>query len=174
MNSLKMFLPLLVVACFLQGCSVRSSQLSSIIETFNPSVELEKNAWTVNYGEYRATVYAVAVKDGTLFSNEFGDQLLFNGWYLKKITGLGIRQANWKVADRNKNRQFFHGNLLVAEHLCGPWLSDKRPEMIRYSQECKSFTTYNNNIIVNDKGAITLIKQIVDGSKALVTLSKNK
>lgn len=173
MNGLKIF-PLFLIVSVLHGCSVSSSQLTSIIETLKPSFELQNNTWTLNYGEYRATVYAVAVKDGTLFSNEFGDQLLFDGWNLKEVTGLGIRRANWKIVDSNKKRRFFHGNRFVAEHLCGPWVSAQKFGLIRYSQDCRNITPHKNNIVVNEKGVITLIKQIVDGSESFLTLSKNK
>lgn len=169
----KMVLSVLAISSVVQGCSIQSSQVSSILAEFQkPAIDLRSHSWVASYGEYSATVYAISTPNGTLFSNKFGDSFLFDGWSVREISGLGLNRADWKVVDSNKKRQFFRGARLVAEHQCKPWLSEKNSEMVRFSQDCKSFKPHTNNILINDRGHITFIRQIVNGGNTFLTLSK--
>ena len=59
----------------LSGCSIQSSQLSMLIGLVKtPQLDLSTNAWSVKYVDYEAIVYAVSVPEGTLFSNNAGDE----------------------------------------------------------------------------------------------------
>jgi hypothetical protein len=175
MKPIKIFIAVLVMASVLQSCSIRSSQVSSLTAMYKePLVDLKAHSWTLSFGEYSALVYAVSISEGTLFSNQFGDSLLFDGWSFREINGLGINRANWKISDGQAVRQFYRGNRLVAEHLCDPWLSTKGVGLIRFSQDCRSFMPQTNSILINDEGHITFIRQIVDGGNTFLTVSKNK
>jgi len=174
MNPLKIILTILVIVSSLQACSIRSSQLSALTEIFQKSSEdIQGFSWTISYGEYRAIVYAVSTPDGTLFSNQNGDSVSFDGWSVREVSGLGIRRAKWKIVDSKKNRQFFDRSRFVAEHFCDGWISADSASSIRYSQKCVGFVPIENNILVNDKGQITLIRQVIDGSNKYINLSKN-
>lgn len=174
MKALTTILTALVVASLVQSCSIRSSQLSSLVATFQePSVDLQGHSWTMSYGNYSATVYAVSNPDGTLFSNQFGDKVFFDGWSVTEVAGLGINRADWKVVDNNSSRMFIRGKILVGEHYCKPWSSIEGSNTVRFSQDCRSFTSYSNAIITDDKGYITYIRQAVIGTNTFLTLNKN-
>lgn len=174
MKALITILAALVVVSVVQSCSIRSSQVSSLIATFQePSIELESYSWTMSYGSYSSNVYAVSSSGGTLFSNQFGDNVFFNGWSITEIAGLGINRANWKVVDNNSSRMFIRGSTLVAEHYCKPWSSVERSNRVRFNQECGSFSSYSNVIITDSNGLITYIRQAVLGTNTFLTLQKN-
>lgn len=164
----------LLVATVVQSCSIRSSQVSSLVATFQESsVDLQAHSWTMSYGNYSTTVYAISNPGGTLFSNQFGDKVFFNGWSITEVTGLGINRANWKVVDNNDSRLFIRGNTLVGEHYCKPWTSIEQSNSVRFNQECQNFSSYSNAIITDDKGYITYIRQAVIGTNTFLSLNKN-
>ena len=69
-----------LIACLalFSGCSVQSSQLSSLMGLFKtPDAALSLNSWSVKYANYEALVYPVTLPEGTLFSNKAGDQVFF-------------------------------------------------------------------------------------------------
>lgn len=164
----------LVVASVVQSCSIRSGHASFLIATFQePSVDLRGHSWTMSFGDYSSNVYAVSSPGGTLFSNQYGDNVFFDGWSVTEITGLGIYRANWKVVDSNNSRMFIRGNTLVAEHYCQPWSSIERSNRVRFSQDCRNFSSYSNTIITDDKGLIIYIRQAIIGTNTFLTLNKN-
>jgi len=62
----------------LAGCSVQSSQLSTVMGILpGPSQDMSENTWTLEYGDYQAAVYAVNAPDAVMFSNTLGDHLVF-------------------------------------------------------------------------------------------------
>ena len=74
-------LSIIVFLVFLSGCSVQSSQLSAVMDLIKkPASDVLLNGWSVKYAEYEAIVYPVNTSQGTLFSNQMGDQVLFDGW----------------------------------------------------------------------------------------------
>lgn len=174
MKALITIITALVVASVVQSCSIRSSQISSLVATFQePSVDLQGHSWTMSYGNYSTTVYAVSNPDGTLFSNQFGDKVFFNGWSITEVTGLGINRASWKVVDNDSSRMFIRGTTLVGEHYCNPWSSVKRSNMLQFNQDCRNFRSYSNAIITDDKGYIIYIRQAVIDTNTFLTLNKN-
>lgn len=175
MKALRLILSMSVFAFLLQGCSVSSSQFSSLVSVLRSSqADPFKGSWTVSYGSYQAEIFAVLKESEILFLNKLGDSLVFDGWVIKEVSGLGINRADWKVQVTSESRRFLHKDRLVAEHLCGAWHSEKSYGMTKFSQDCQSFTSYRNSILVDNQGFITLIRQAVDGSDALIKLNKNR
>ena len=85
-----------LIACLVlfSGCSVQSSQLSSLMGLFKtPDAELSLNSWSVKYANYEAIVYPVTMPQGTLFSNKAGDQVLFDGWSVRRGERFGFARA---------------------------------------------------------------------------------
>ncbi len=174
MKTLRLILSISVFALLLQSCSIHSGQLSSLASLVDASqTSYAKNRWTVSYGSYQAEVFPVLNKGEISFLNEFGDSLIFDGWVVREVSGLGVNRADWKVLHMSNSRRFLNKDRLVAEHLCSSWYTDKSSNMTKYSQECKSFASYKNSILVDSQGFITLIRQTVDGSSTYIKLSKN-
>jgi len=174
-KSLKTFFSVLLIGLLLQSCSLQSSQLSSLMLAIKkPPNELQNFSWTLSYGTYSAQVYLVSSSAGAVFLNDYGDRLLFDGWSLREINGLGVNRANWKVIDSKKSRQFIRGKSLTRVDLCSAWDSAKVDNMIRYTQECKNFVSYKNSILIDENGYMILLRQRVDGTDTFLTLSKDK
>ena len=172
--SLKKLTPLLMLI-LVSGCSVQSSQLSSLVSLIKePSLDLSANSWLVRYSGYESVVYAVSTSEGTLFSNKAGDKVLFDGWMVRKVSGLGRRGLDIKIDEIDDVRTFNQGTRSLASHRCQEWQRETSSGMVSLSQNCGDRRDYSNSILVLEDGSISVIRQIVDERYTVLTLTKLK
>ena len=155
------------------GCAVRSSQFDALKAIVSgPNVNFTESRWSLTYGGYRSEVLAIATTSGTLFSNNAGDRLLFDGWIIREASGLGSKRGDWRITDVEGGRQILRRGRKVNLPACETWQRTEQSGMIRFSQVCKGYAAHNNTILVNQAGEITLIRQSLDGSDTFATLAK--
>lgn len=156
----------------LAGCSVQSSQLNAVMGLFDKTeAPFDSNSWVVEYGDYSAVVYPVTVDRGTLFSNQQGDVILFDGWTVREVFGLGHR-LKLGITDDGTARRYAYGTRFIAQHQCDKWQSEQQSGIIRFSEICWGQSQYTNTIQVGGDGGISLIRQNIDGSEQYLTISK--
>ena len=164
-----------VMACLVMfsGCSVQSSQLSAVMGLFKPQdTDLSLNGWSVKYANYEAMVYPVSLPQGTLFSNKAGDQVFFDGWSVRRVSGLGLRGQEYQNRDVADERTFMRGNRTLAVHKCDQWKKKQQSGKKQFSQSCKDVKIYSNIILVEEDGSIGVIRQVVDDRYNALTLTK--
>ena len=164
-----------LIACLalFSGCSVQSSQLSSLMGLFKtPDAALSLNSWSVKYANYEAMVYPVTLPEGTLFSNKAGDQVLFDGWSVRRVSGLGLRGQEYQNSDIGDERTFMRGSRTLAVHNCDKWQQKQQSGKKQFSQYCEDIREYTNSIIVAEDGSISVIRQVVDDRYNALTLTK--
>ena len=164
-----------VMACLLlfSGCSLQSSQLSAVMVLLKPQdTELSLNSWSVKYANYEALVYPVTLPEGTLFSNKAGDQVFFDGWSVRRVSGLGLRGQEYQNSDVADERTFIRGNRTLAVHKCDQWKKKQQSGKKQFSQSCKDVKMYSNIILVKEDGSISVIRQVVDDRYNALTLTK--
>ena len=164
-----------VMACLLMfsGCSLQSSQLSAVMGLLKPQdTELSLNSWSVKYANYEALVYPVTLSEGTLFSNKAGDQVFFDGWSVRRLSGLGLRGQEYQNSDVADERTFIRGNRTLAVHKCDQWKKKQQSGKKQFSQSCKDVKIYSNIILVEEDGSIGVIRQVVDHRYNALTLTK--
>ena len=168
-------LTLIAMSIFLSGCIVQSSQLNSLLDLIKePRMDLSNNSWIVRYSDYESIVYAISTSEGILFANNYGDQVLFDGWTLLKAQGMGRRKININISDKKNIRTFERGNKAISKHRCNQWEQQKNLGKVRYTQSCSDKKRYKNSILVKDNGDISMIRQIVDERYTALTLTKLK
>ena len=173
-ESLKKLISLMMLI-LVSGCSVQSSQLSSLVGLFKaPSLDLSANSWLVRYSDYESVVYAVSTSEGTLFSNKAGDKVLFDGWMVRKVSGLGRRGLDIKIDELDDVRTFKQGTRTLASHRCQEWQREMNSGMVSLSQNCGDRRDCSNSILVLEDGSISVIRQIVDERYTALTLTKLK
>jgi hypothetical protein len=173
-ESLKKLISLMMLI-LVSGCSVQSSQLSSLVSLIKePSLDLSANRWLVRYSDYESVVYAVSTSEGTLFSNKAGDQVLFDGWTIREISGLSRRDLDIKIDEINGIRTFKQGTRTLASHRCQEWQRETSSGLVNLSQNCGDRRDYSNSILVLEDGSISVIRQIVDERYTALTLTKLK
>ena len=164
-----------VMACLVMfsGCSVQSSQLSAVMGLFKTQdADLSLNGWSVKYANYEAMVYPVTLPEGTLFSNKAGDQVFFDGWSVRRVSGLGLRGQEYQNRDVADERNFMRGNRTLAVHKCDQWKKKQQSGKKQFSQSCKDVKIYSNIILVEEDGSIAVIRQVVDDRYNALTLTK--
>ena len=155
------------------GCSVQSSQLSAVMDLFkSPDADISLNSWSVKYANYEAIVYPVTMTQGTLFSNKAGDQILFDGWSVRRVSGLGLRGQEYQNSDIGDERTFMRGSRTLAVHNCDKWQQKQQSGKKQFSQYCEDIREYTNSIIVAEDGSISVIRQVVDDRYNALTLTK--
>lgn len=166
-------LSVLVCLVMFSGCSVQSSQLSAVMGLFKPQdTDLSLNGWSVKYANYEAMVYPVSLPQGTLFSNKAGDQVLFDGWSVRRVSGLGLRGQEYQNRDVADERTFMRGNRTLAVHKCDQWKKKQQSGKKQFSQSCQDVKIYSNIILVEEDGSIGVIRQVVDDRYNALTLTK--
>ena len=166
-------LSLIVCLVLFSGCSVQSSQLSSLMGLFKtPDADVSLNSWSVKYANYEAIVYPVTMPQGTLFSNKAGDQVLFDGWSVRRVSGLGLRGQEYQNSDIGDERTFMRGSRTLAVHNCDKWQQKQQSGKKQFSQYCEDVREYTNSIIVAEDGSISVIRQVVDDRYNALTLTK--
>ena len=164
-----------VMACLVMfsGCSVQSSQLSAVMGFFETQdADLSLNGWSVKYANYEAMIYPVSLPEGTLFSNKAGDQVFFDGWSVRRVSGLGLRGQEYQNSDVADERTFMRGNRTLAVHKCDQWKKKQQSGKKQFSQSCKDVKIYSNIILVEEDGSIGVIRQVVDDRYNALTLTK--
>ena len=164
-----------VMACLVMfsGCSVQSSQLSAVMGLFETQdADLSLNGWSVKYANYEAMIYPVSLPEGTLFSNKAGDQVFFDGWSVRRVSGLGLRGQEYQNSDVADERTFMRGNRTLAVHKCDQWKKKQQSGKKQFSQSCKDVKIYSNIILVEEDGSIGVIRQVVDDRYNALTLTK--
>lgn len=157
------------------SCVIQSTQIEVLKEMMKgPSMDISENMWSLRYLNYESVVYAISVSDGILFSNNTGDQILFDGWMIRNIQGLGRYHLAIEVDESDNVRTFKKGNVRMRTHYCNQWNSEKNAGSIRYFQSCSGVQSYQNAILVGDTGDIEMISQIVDERYIALTLTKLK
>lgn len=168
-------LTLVTISIIVSGCIVQSRQLNGLLELIKePTVNFSLNSWSVRYLDYESVVYAISTPKGILFSNNFGDQILFDGWTLRMIKGMGRRQMTIRILDKENVRSFKRGNRTTSNHSCDEWKQQRNQGVVRFTQYCSHKIGYENSILVEENGDIALIRQIVDERYTALTLTKLK
>jgi hypothetical protein len=134
--------------------------------------ELSLNSWSVKYANYETLVYPVTLPEGTLFSNKAGDQVFFDGWSVRRVSGLGLRGQEYQNSDVADERTFIRGNRTLAVHKCDQWKKKQQSDKKQFSQSCKDVKIYSNIILVEEDGSIGVIRQVIDDRYNALTLTK--
>lgn len=156
-------LSILVCLAILCGCSIQSRQLSAVMDLIKkPTNDVSLNGWSVKYADYESIVYPVNTSQGTLFSNQLGDQVLFDGWSVRRFSGLGLQGPAYQNSDIAMQRTFVRGSRSLAVHQCDQWQQKQQSGKKQFSQSCKGDSIYTNSILVEQDGSISVIQQIVN------------
>lgn len=169
------FIVFILSVILMQGCIMRSQQLSNLVHIIRmPETDFSQNRWLVKYKDYESIVYSVNVARGTLFSNMSGDSILFDGWIVREVRGMGQFKINDRISGESEIRSFFSRNIYSGDHICASWMKENNDGYNRFSQTCEDFGNrrYENTILVEPNGSIDVIRQIIDFSDTSLTLTK--
>lgn len=170
MKKLIIFMSLFLLA----SCTVRFPQVESAINMFSSAPDpLQGMRWQLIMANYKTTMLAINVPNGTVFANEQDDALFFDGVAIRRIVKLGARTDRYEILDRIEGdktyREYSINGRVFAEHPC------EKPVLIdadRSEQSCQAQQAYLNVISFNKAGNIVGISQVVDYTGQVLELRK--
>lgn len=166
------FLPLL------EACSIQSTQFDLLMSLINPGqgqAAPEDLTWTMSWSGENYTLYPVILADNqtTIFTTEEGDKFVaFDGFQVIMTGGLVVKGENIRIEKTDFGLEYSVNQELLASHPCEDFASTLINGNTVWLQECNlAEESYTNQIIVNDKNAITVLQFKIHPEYPMVILT---
>ena len=172
MNPQKSLVVLVVSLCSLVSCTFSVPQaenafrqIQSLVSKKSPGNEV---LWLASFKGQGAVLKPFAAEGYTVFANESGDAVAFDGWVVRSVLGFGLEQAitisddGWVRSSRSVNGSF------VAT--CSEWKKDAITRGYQWRQIC-GINGHETVISIDEAGSISSIKQAFGGDLGTLTLN---
>lgn len=166
---------LLFLLCGLgvQACSFRVPQAEAALSQFRSFAVSHKQThsnqlWLASFNQQGAMLKPYIVDGYTVFANESGDAVAFDGWVVRSVLGFG-RDDPIQVIDTNSKRSsIYQDDRFESE--CDAWDREEMSVGFRWRQIC-GFKGHQTIINVDEDGNITAIQQDLGTSLGVLQLS---
>ena len=172
MNPLKNLVPLALFFCGLASCTFSAPQAENALRQLQSLVSEESSSpevlWLASYEGKGAVLQPYAAKGYTVFANESGDAVAFDGWVVRSVLGFGLEQAitisddGWVRSSRSGKERFFA--------TCSKWQKDAATKGYQWRQIC-GINGHETVISIDETGSISGIKQAFGGDLGTLTLN---
>jgi hypothetical protein len=158
-----------LVAMLLSGCTLTFPQVNAAMQLIPlPSDEQKEQSaptWLASVGSVGAVLTPYALDDYTLFANEDGDAIAFDGWTVRAIYGFNLTKPI-KVSGKTGSRSIL-SSLGRTKAMCSEWISQLDESALRWQQTC---SVGPSDIVVNSDGNIEEIRMSVGRELGSVAL----
>jgi len=160
----------------LASCTVQSNQLGLFTSAAKPQQDaLQMYRWRLEFGRYQTDLLAVTVPGETLFTNSEDDLVVFDGWMVTEVRGLGqpsVISVQGQVGERLTRKD----SRRVGSQECEEWRLMQEGSHVIHEQYCVGIERFENRIIVDSSGSIIKIEQYLGlkelGKKTAIILTK--
>ena len=146
-----------LVAMLLSGCTLTFPQVNAAMQLIPlPSDEQKEQSaptWLASVGGVGAVLTPYAMDGYTLFANEDGDAIAFDGWTVRAIYGFGLTEPI-KVLGRTGSRSILSSRGRTKT-MCSAWTDQSDESSLRWQQTC---SVGPGEIVVNSDGDIEEIR----------------
>ena len=147
-----------LVAILLSGCTLTFPQLNAALQLIPLRTDEQKEqstppVWLASVGSVGAVLTPYAMDGYTLFANEDGDAIAFDGWTVRAIYGFGLTEpikVSGKIGSRSVSSSL--GKTIT---MCSEWINQPTEFSQRWRQTC---SVGPNEIAVNSDGNIEEIR----------------
>jgi hypothetical protein len=158
-----------LVAMLLSGCTLTFPQVNAAMQLIPLPAGGQKEQgapiWLASIGGVGAVLTPYAMEGYTLFANEDGDAIAFDGWTVRAIYGFGLTEPI-KVSGRTGSRSVL-SSLGRTKTMCSEWIDQPDESSLRWQQTC---SVGPNEIAVNSDGNIEEIRMSLGRELGSVTL----
>ena len=172
MNLLKKLLASVIFFCGLTSCTFSMPQAENALRQMQALVSEESSSeevfWLASYEGQGAVLKPFAAEGYTVFANESGDAVAFDGWVVRSVLGFGLEQAitisddGWVRSSQSGKERF------VAT--CSEWQKDAATKGYQWRQIC-GINGHETVISIDETGSISRIKQAFGGDLGTLTLN---
>ena len=155
----------------LQSCTVNVPQAESAFQKIRSLVAVESATdevlWLASYQGHGAVLKPYAVEGYTVFANDSGDAIAFDGWVVRSVLGFGLEQAltisddGWLRTSRT-NQTRFSAN-------CSEWQKGAVSKGYQWRQIC-GIKGHETVIYIDETGSISGVKQAFGDNLGALTL----
>ncbi|MEK9687928.1 MAG: hypothetical protein VW306_06355 [Gammaproteobacteria bacterium] len=161
---------ILLIFILFQGCTSYSTQLNDIQSSRIDTVDVDQFLWSAVINDKETNLYPINLDDQTVFANQDGFILRFNGWEIFQVI-LPESDIN-AVLNYMSDRVIVTGtyNYLMS---CSLWESESLDGSIKHSKQCSnSQMSAENYLVVNEQGETVEIHQFISEDLGYLNLKK--
>jgi hypothetical protein len=146
-----------LVAILLSGCTLTFPQVNAAMQLIPLPSDGQKEQgapiWLASVGGVGAVLTPYAMEGYTLFANEDGDAIAFDGWTVRAIYGFNLTKPI-EVSGRTGSRSILwsRGETIT---MCSQWTDQLDESSLRWQQTC---SVGPGEIVVNSDGNIEEIR----------------
>jgi hypothetical protein len=176
-KSVALVMSCLVSTVFLSACELKSDQLSNLIGSNQKEQNLNNYYWDLIVGDKTYKLLAVSIPENTIFADNDGRSVVFDGWKISKITGFETIadtdiQLNESAPGDKNEYQVIVGTTASVRYSCDPWAQVNSAQGKVYSQTCSHKNV--NEIEIDTSGNILKIEQFIPFTNKYWTLKKSQ
>lgn len=162
---------LVIVLTALQACAIRAPQveaaLNQIQQWTGPQEEARQAVWLASFNEQGAVLTPYIADGYTVFANDSGDAVAFDGWVVRSVLGFGIR-GTLTVSDIGWDRTS-ESSTAGFTATCKEWQREDLSKGYQWRQIC-GINGHETVISIDEAGTIKGIKQAFGGDLGTLTL----
>jgi hypothetical protein len=158
------------LSIILLACSVSVPQRGYLKSGKEVPEDLTPYEWHFEQGDFADVLLAVSLGVSTVFGNDLGGAVLFDGWNIRRIQKLGTFDGIYTIEDEGSNRLVFVDDKEIASLACAPWREMREENATVYTQNCNG--AFYGRIRVDMAGDITEIYQRIVPSMPPVSMTK--
>ena len=155
----------------LQSCTFSVPQVESAFQKIQSLVAVETATeevlWLASYQGHGAVLKPYAVEGYTVFANDSGDAIAFDGWVVRSVLGFGLKRAltisddGWLRTSRINQKKFSAS--------CSEWQKEAVSKGYEWRQIC-GINGHETVIHVDEAGTISEVKQAFGDNLGALTL----
>ena len=172
MNRCVIRLSAIIVLLTFQACAIRVPQAEAMLNQLQKLVGSEEEArqavWLASFNA-RGAVLSPYVADGyTVFANDEGDAVAFDGWVIRSVLGFG-KESSLSISDEGWDRSSV-SNTTRFTATCSEWQKEGFGEGYEWRQIC-GINGHETVIRIDGAGSITRIRQAFGGDLGTLELN---
>ena len=172
MNRCVIRLSAIIVLLTFQACAIRVPQAEAMLNQLQKLVGSEEEArqavWLASFNA-RGAVLSPYVADGyTVFANDEGDAVAFDGWVIRSVLGFG-KESSLSISDEGWDRSSV-SNTTRFTATCSEWQREGFGEGYEWRQIC-GINGHETVIRIDGAGSITSIRQAFGGDLGTLELN---
>ena len=172
MSRCSLRLSAIIVFLTLQACVIRVPQAEAMLNQFQKLVGSEEETrqvgWLASFNGQGAVLSPYVADGYTVFANDRGDAVAFDGWVIRSVLGFG-REVSLSISDEGWDRSSV-SNQMRFTATCSEWQKEGLSEGYEWRQIC-GINGHETVIRIDRTGSITSIRQAFGGDLGTLTLN---
>ena len=156
----------------LHACAIRVPQAEAMLNQFQKLVSSEEETrqvvWLASFNGRGAVLSPYVAEGYTVFANDEGDAVAFDGWVIRSVLGFG-KEFSLSTADEGWERSSV-SNATRFTATCSEWQKKGFGEGYEWRQIC-GINGHETVIRIDGAGSITSIRQAFGGDLGTLELS---